>query len=309
MLYEPIRHHFIPQFILRNFCFDENHRHLYYYDKAHNEQSVQQPQNIFMVRNLYRDEINSAAFPTQIESDLSRYEQEAASLIREKFLTQPEFLLTAEEDEKLKLFFAIMALRAKNTKKQFVNDFCSETRAFYAQWQSDCNLEDLWKRNLGYIVNCRSLTEVLNHPDIAPPFKIFLRRDSFGYVGNYFCIAESQEDYEFFIGDTYPVVVFGTLPNGIPLGLYSIFPISPHRILLLANKGVLYTPRTELNVRPCLFTEPRHLSQNGGVVIRVRHIMDEEAGYFNSLVFENAKDGVAFQNKNFFRLHQSKIHR
>ena len=28
---EPIRHHYIPQFILKNFCFEE--RRLYYFDK------------------------------------------------------------------------------------------------------------------------------------------------------------------------------------------------------------------------------------------------------------------------------------
>lgn len=29
---EPIKHHYIPQFILRNFCFDDG-SHLFYYDK------------------------------------------------------------------------------------------------------------------------------------------------------------------------------------------------------------------------------------------------------------------------------------
>ncbi|MDE6214718.1 MAG: DUF4238 domain-containing protein, partial [Lachnospiraceae bacterium] len=33
---EPIRHHYIPQFILRNFCFDEENR-LYYFNKKTSE--------------------------------------------------------------------------------------------------------------------------------------------------------------------------------------------------------------------------------------------------------------------------------
>ena len=52
----PIKHHYVPQFMLRNFCFKD--KLLYYYDKAKNITSVKKTDEIFMTRNLYRDEIN-----------------------------------------------------------------------------------------------------------------------------------------------------------------------------------------------------------------------------------------------------------
>lgn len=55
---EPIRHHYIPQFILRNFCFNDR-GDLFYYDKENSKTSVKNTRDIFMVRNLYRDEINN----------------------------------------------------------------------------------------------------------------------------------------------------------------------------------------------------------------------------------------------------------
>ena len=103
---EPIRHHYIPQFILKNFCFKE--RHLYYFDKQTGCTSVKDTRDVFMARNLYRDEINYAADPVKIEKDLAEYEREIAQIIRERFLDGREIFITPQEDAKLKLFFAII---------------------------------------------------------------------------------------------------------------------------------------------------------------------------------------------------------
>ena len=74
---EPVRHHYIPQFLLRNFCFDDR-KHLFYYDKKASETSKRKTQEIFMVKNLYRDDINNSENPTKIESDMARFESEVA---------------------------------------------------------------------------------------------------------------------------------------------------------------------------------------------------------------------------------------
>ncbi len=70
---EPIRHHFIPQFILHNFCFNE--RKTNYYDIKAKTIMVKNTREIFMEKNLYRDELNSAAEPTQIEKDFAKVER------------------------------------------------------------------------------------------------------------------------------------------------------------------------------------------------------------------------------------------
>lgn len=89
---EPVRHHYIPQFILRNFCIRHSN-HLYYMDVCTREVSVQNTRDVFEVKNLYRDEINCGDYPTKIEADLARFESEAAQIIKGKFLREQEIVI------------------------------------------------------------------------------------------------------------------------------------------------------------------------------------------------------------------------
>ena len=150
---EPIRHHYIPQFILRNFCDNRNQR--YYYDKQTQCISVKDTRDVFMERNLYRDEINHITDPVKIECDLAAYEREITPIIKNRFLTERDIFITPEEDEKIKLFFAIMGFRSLNAKHSLKH------------WKiPNENPLTMWKRNLGNIVQCRSFEEVMNHPRI-----------------------------------------------------------------------------------------------------------------------------------------------
>lgn len=290
---EPIRHHYIPQFILKNFCFDCTGR-LYFLDKKNEEISIKDTREIFMERNLYRDEINNAD-PIKIEKDLSRFENEISRIIKEKFLNDSEIVLSVEEDEKLKLFFAIMGFRSKNTNDRFGESATKELKQFYSSYQKDGDFLDLWKRNLGYLVNCRSLKDVMGHDKIDDPIKLFFMRDTCGVTGLYFVVAERREDSDFIIGDTYPIVVEGILQGGIPLHLFSIFPISPARIILLVSNGSANAPRDVLELRECVFRNPRVDCDE--IIIRVKRLYQEEIEYINSLILKEAKKGVVFKNK------------
>ena len=57
-----------------------------------------------------------------------------------------------------------------------VHPVSRESKTFYKQYQQDGDYIDLWKRNLGYVVNCRTIEEVLKHPHIDDPFKVFFQR-------------------------------------------------------------------------------------------------------------------------------------
>ena len=290
---EPIRHHYIPQFILKNFCFEE--RRLYYFDKQTSRVSTQDTRDVFMARNLYRDEINCEADPVKIEKDLAEYEREIAQIIRERFLDGREIFITPQEDAKLKLFFAIMGFRSLNAKNSFDNTYSQHTKTYWKSYQPDGNTLDFWKRNLGYIVQCRSFEEVCNHPYIDDPIKVFSHRDTVGYFGKYIAIAEANMPNAFLIGDTYPVAVNGVLPNGLPLPLYDIFPISPHRVLLLASNGVQGTPREVLFLREFLFQPPKYDESANLLRIRVKKLSTDEVQYLNKEVVKSAKLGVATQ--------------
>lgn len=289
---EPIRHHYIPQFILKNFCFED--RRLHYFDKQTGCISVKDTRDIFMVRNLYRDEINYATDPVKIEKDLADYEREVAPIIKERFLTEREIFLTKEEDAKLHLFFAIMGFRSLNARLCFGEKVSKHSRAFYKRYQPDGNILDLWKRNLGHIVQCRSFEEVWNHPHIDEPMKLFFRRDTIGYFGKYIAVVEANNENAFVIGDAYPVVIQGVLPNGLPLIMYEIFPISSNRMLFMANNGVQGTPKGVLVLREFLFQPPKYIEETNMLRIRVRKLCTDEIQHINREVAKNASQGFAF---------------
>ena len=290
---EPIKHHYIPQFILKNFCFEN--RRLHYFDKKTGCVAVKDTRDIFMVRNLYRDETNYATDPVKIDKDLADYEREIATIIKKRFLTEREFFITTEEDKKLRLFFAIMGFRALSTKLCFGEEISKQSKKFYKQYQADGNILDFWKRNLGYVVQCRSLEEVLNHPHIDDPIKTFFLRDTFGYSGRYIAVVEANEENAFVIGDTYPVVIQGKLPNGLPLIMYEIFPISPNRVLFMANNGVQGTPTDVLILRKFLFQPPKYIEKANMLQIRVRKLCTDEVHYLNKEIVKNAQLGFAFR--------------
>ena len=173
---EPVRHHYIPQFILKNFCIKESNC-IWYFDKQSQRLSQAKTTDVFMVRNLYRDEINIPENPTEIEQELAKYENEISRILKEQFLSKKEIALTLEEDEKLKLFFAIMSFRSKVTNQMFGEYMTPEAQKHYKHYQKNLDFQDLWKRNLGHIVKCRSLIEIIEHPGIDEPFKNFFFRD------------------------------------------------------------------------------------------------------------------------------------
>lgn len=293
---EPIRHHYIPQFILRNFCFNDR-SNLYYFDKENSRTSVKNTRDVFMARNLYRDEINSPDEPTKIEKDIARFESEASQIITGKFLDRDEISITLEEDEKLKLFFAIMSFRSRITSNKFGTDASDENRVFYSRYQKDGNLSDFWKRNLGNLVNCRSLKEVWDHKGIDAPIKVFFQRDTCGYFGLYFVVVERRGPIDFIISDVYPTIINGVTDWGMELKLYSIFPISPDRTILLTANGVCGAPKNVVVFSNEVLRKPKLNSDRKSITIRTRKIYENEVRYVNSALMDEAQEGIAFRDE------------
>lgn len=293
---DPVRHHYIPQFILRNFCFDDKSR-LYFYNKKTSKVSIRNTKEIFMIRNLYRDDINNIDNPTKIEKDMARYESEVAQIITERFLNENEISITFDEDEKLKLFFAIMAFRSKITSDNFGIGASDESKTFYSAYQKNGNLSDFWKRNLGNLVNCRSLKEVLSHKGIDKPIKLFFIRDTFGFFGLYFIVAERRGHIDFIISDIYPTLIYGETDAGMELPMYSICPISPDKIILLAANGVEGAPKSVATFSDKFLKKPK-LNPNKKIIkISVKKMYENEVKYVNSMLMREAYEGYAFRSE------------
>ena len=287
---EPIRHHYIPQFILRNFACDNDKKLVFYCDKEQQSISEREISEIFMERNLYRDEINCTSNPVQIEQDLSVYEREVSELIKSKFLDKRKIELTIEEDSMIKLFFAIMSFRNVNAKELFSDNKSKEFKEFYKHFQKNENLEDFWKRNLGYLVKCRSMEDIENHPEIDPPIKLFMRRDTYSLSGKYVIVVEPKEGDGFILGDCYPLVFTG---DYLSLPLYDVCPISPNRAIIFASLGVQNAPRDVLTLRPGVFDIP-YINENGNCVITKKRLLLEEVQFINREIEKNSNRGFIF---------------
>lgn len=289
---EPIRHHYIPQFILRNFCVDEM-GNTFFIEKNSKNITKRQVRDLFMGRNLYRDTINNDN-PIKIEEDLALFENDVARIIKDKFLSKDEFVLTQYEDDKLKLFFALMSFRAKSTQEFFKKQLSKESKKIYSIWQRNKDFEDFWKRNLGSLARCRSLKEVLDSAEIDEPIKGFFKRDTFGIFGKYFCVVEPKDIGEFVLSDCYPVVLTGVCESpfykSFEVGIYDIYALSPKRAILFANLGCQVCEQDILKMRQLVLNEPVK-NDKSEFVIRVKKLYLEEVDEINNMIIKHAEEG------------------
>lgn len=288
---EPVRQHYIPQFILKNFCFN-NKGELYFFFFKNKETTIKSTKEIFMEKQLYNSTNVNFNNPTQIEKDFAKYEQEIALLIKTKIIDQQNISLTLQEEKSLHFFCALLGFRSKNVKDTFANP-SNESKALYSQYQSDGNFVELWKRNLSVLVKCRSLDEVIKRNDVDDFIKSFMKRDCSGISSQYFVFFEKRGPIDFVIGDCYPVVISGSTNFGISLDLISFFPLTPYFCMALVNNGSENSP--------CMLNLKKYLKKphdkNGILEYRIQKLYEHDIKSINKKIIKNSHSGVAFQDK------------
>ncbi len=246
--------------------------------------------DIFMERYLYKSNSLGVIDSNQIEHDFSKYEHEIASLISNKIIGKKDIFLTFEQEQKLKLFCALLSFRSKNTKESFFN-LSNQSKEFYLKYQKDGNFLELWKRNLSYLVNCRKLDDVIKSEQIDEPFKIFMQRDTEGLAGAYFSFLERRGEIDFIIGDCYPVNISDA--DNFKLPIFNIFPITPSLVMLQVYNGAenvsMYNNLKEY------FKSPK--ISDLSLRYHVRKIYEDEVWELCNLIKENSKIGYASNNQ------------
>ncbi len=290
---EPIRHHYIPQFILKNFR-NENGK-VRFFNKMNNTISDCDTSEVFMQPNLYRDNINYPEVPVQVENDFSKYEGESSKIVK-KFLTQEEIELTIKEYDEIILFFALMSFRSYRAYKYFSNN--KTDKSFYSYWQKDGNFEDFWKRNIGCLTNCRSLKEVLDNPNIDDPIKLFMKRDAFGLFGKYVVILERRGEEDFCISDAYPTLITGDIGRPYELPMYDFFPISPKRMLLLCSNGMKTVPDHLRIFKKSNLNKPKYDREKEVYRLHVTKVYEDVVKQINTEMYKNTQFGIVCENEN-----------
>lgn len=289
---EPIRYHYIPQFILKNFVYDEGIG-VHFFDVESNSIKNLRTKDVFMQRNLYRDEINHADFPTKLEADFSKFEQEVSKIVK-KCLNDKVVTLSIKEYDSLFFFFVLMGLRSKITFDEAFNKIDDE--GYYSIWQKDGNLTDFWKRNLEQLVNCRSYEAAMENQNIDDPIKKFLKRDAFGFFGKYITLMEKRGPVEFVISDAYPVSITGDI---LDMPMYFYFPISPDRIIVLCSNGVKDAPQSVRMFDKSNLKRPLLSSDKQNLEIKVNKIYEPTVSKINEDIIKHAKSGYIITENNF----------
>lgn len=304
---EAKRHHYIPQFILRNFT-DENEQ-LEYWDINENKLEKRNPRSVFMNWHMYRDEENHKDNPTLIESSLSVFEQEIAELINKKMLSENEIILSRTELESFRIFLSLLSFRSDLRMNQYKDKrFDPATLAILKKYEKDENFENLWKMEIEELSKCRTYKQIEDSKVIDPIIKTDFFND---LKGMYMTFVEARGG-EFLISDVYPTLEIFPLRPGINIHMHCMYPLSATRLLLLnhimfkqeTNDPMLETMKSFSQIKGDLIALPKNdytngvaYNQNDKFIYRVRKIYSSDVEYINALFLNEARVGLAFKNK------------
>lgn len=295
---EPYRHHYIPQFIIKNFGSNEMGSWVKYYDKKRKIFLNLPTQEVFKYNDLYRDEVNNPDDPAKIEKDFAKYEGEISTLFRDKILNaKSDVVLTMEEHDSLLLFLALMQFRSKNAMYALGKKAGEDIKALFKEFNFDGDLVPLWRKNLGFLANCRSLKDVLKSPDIDDLFKAFIAKETFGIVGRFLIFVERRGNEDFLLSDLYPLIHNGISDSGISVPLMTYFPISPSRMIISACIGAERTYQEARIFDKSFFARPYSSDNGKAFKFHIRKMYERDIHEMNKEIFELATEGIVVSNE------------
>ena len=304
---EAKRHHYIPQFILRNFT-DENGQ-LEYWDIANNKLDKRNPRSVFMNWHMYRDEENHKDNPTQIESSLSVFEKEIAELINGKMLSGTDIILTRTEMESFRIFLSLLSFRSDSRMNQYKDKkFDPATYAILKQYAQDENFENLWKMEIDELSKCRTYKQIEESKVIDPIIKQDFSND---FKGMYMTFVDARGG-EFLLSDIYPTLEIFPMRPGVNIHMHCLYPLSATRLLVLnhimfkqeTNDFMLEMMKSFSHIKGNLLVLPKHDYKNGVIynqddkfIYKANKIYSSDVEYINDLFLNEARVGIAFKNR------------
>ncbi len=302
---EAKRHHYIPQFILRNFL-DENSQ-VSYWDIKTNKLEKRNTRSVFMNMDMYRDELNHKEKPTHIESALAEFEKEISELVKNKLLSGTEIIINRQELEKLRIFLSLLSFRSNSRMEQYRNSrFNDNTRKILENYSPE-GFEDLWKREVEELAKCRSYADVQNNPVVDPIIKTDFFND---LTGMYMTLVDARGG-EFLLTDIYPTLEIFPVQPGINIHMHCFFPLSPTRMLILnhimfkeeVNDPMLNAMKSFSKISGDMIVPPKSkrimataFLPNDTYIYRVRKIYQDDVEYINALFLNEAQVGIMFKD-------------
>lgn len=278
---EPIRHHYIPKFLINNFA-DKN-QYVYFYNKVLKKEEIYKSSEIFYISNLYRNDKNKDD-PTKLEHDLAKIESDAKGIV-DKMLAGRDIIITFEELDKIKIFLWVMAFRQKGVKETF-KKANQDFKDAYSYFQKDGDLVDYWQRNLDIIVRSKNLQEALKDKDLALPMKTDILDFSMNY---YLSIVERRGKEDFILGDVYPL--------WHNFGIF-YYPISAERMILVIPDGIEKLPMETVKIDLSRIYAPKGESKEKRLLrYHVGLMKEQDVSYINYMFRTLAQKGFVYKDQ------------
>jgi hypothetical protein len=313
---EPVKHHFIPQFILRNFTHSNDQ--IYYWNKESLKIEVRNTKSVFMVKNLYRDEKNHPTDPAIIEKKFAQFESKIATLFQEKIIDKSPIVLTRTENEDLRKFLYLLSFRSSTRKQQYIDgNFDNMTKEHLKDYVIDDDYIDLWLREIEMILNLENYHDLQKNDEVSWTIKT----DFWSHLSGYYMTFVTPRGQDFVIGDVYPTAeIYPIGINGANLYPHFMFPITPSLMLLLnhvrfrpeSRKGlpILDNMVKFSNIKGNAIATPSakyiihgQYSKEDTYTYKINKIYSEETIYLNSLALNEVRQGFSYFD--FNRIYQT----
>lgn len=200
-----------------------------------------------------------------------------------------------------------MVLRSQNVVKKYGNISDERISKLLKELNIGSDLLTSWKKNLGKIVNCRSIDEVMHHPDVNDLFKAIALRDAFGVAGRFLVFVDRRGPEDFVLSDACPLTHNIEDDEGNKFPLFLCLPISPSRMMISVIHGIEFANKSISMFDKSFFTKPFISNDGKKLSFSIRKMYEKDVIEFNDGMFKSAKEGVAYYSEErFFAVDRNK---
>ena len=306
---EPIKQHYIPQFLLRNFLDDTGL--FYYWDNEKKYLSKRNTKSVYMNRSMYSSKEINSDNPVEVENNLSKFEQEISPIFK-KLCSSDEAVLSRRELEMLRIFLSLLSFRSDLRMKQYKEKrFNKSTEELLNDFKGEQNFEVFWKSEINRLAKCRTFEDIMNVEGVDNIIKLDFYNDLIGY---YMTLVEARGQ-EFIISDVYPTLEIFPISPEVNIHLHAFYPISPTRTILLNHiifkeclrekPDPIIGPMVKLSrIKGQMLKEPKNSYPMGSAIhtpddkffYRPIKIYENDVVYINTLFLNETRNGFAFKN-------------
>lgn len=282
-------HHYIPQFILKNFNVNKNIKNIKIkvYDTIKKDLYLCKTNRIYGTYNMYRD-INNESDVMFVEKELSKLESYCSNIIYKIINSENHKInLNNKEILRLKKFLLIIRYRSKNLKNLLKNNviYTDNNNIEYLKKIVNKNNTEIWLNDLKEILITEDIMKIIRHSNrykelihykdnfINNNISDMVAESCFNVFSTKLQIWEADDETEFILTDKH----FGSLAN-IDDDYYQVFHvISPKILLVLVSK--LFKPIKLINKKSLIYDDFKIISKIP--IKNVESIFNENDNIFN----------------------------